>query len=119
MPKAPPMLSKMRSGHGSQDVSGVPMIMSKGDGGRRGFFSASSLPGFLFGEVEREIVGIELGNNWELVIGNWEIHGGGEKMKKNRHSFLCRFPQMAPNVDAQNRRSWNNVNPTVNLHESK
>ncbi|KAM1688569.1 hypothetical protein ACFX2K_036424 [Malus domestica] len=29
-----------------------------------------------------------------------EIHGGGEKMKENRHSFLCRFPQTASNVDA-------------------
>ncbi|KAM1603460.1 hypothetical protein ACFX1Z_030055 [Malus domestica] len=24
-------------------------------------------------------------------------------MKENRHSFLYRFPQTAPNVDAQNR----------------
>ncbi|KAM1054230.1 hypothetical protein PS2_001591 [Malus domestica] len=25
-------------------------------------------------------------------------------MKENRHSFSCRFPQTAPNVDAENRR---------------
>ncbi|KAM2834997.1 hypothetical protein PS2_031961 [Malus domestica] len=38
-------------------------------------------------------------------------------MKENRDSFSYRFPQTAPNVDAQNRMSWNNVNPTVNLHK--
>ena len=27
-----------------------------------------------------------------------------EKMKENQHSFLYRFPQTVPNVDAQNRR---------------
>ncbi|KAM1800892.1 hypothetical protein ACFX11_032567 [Malus domestica] len=48
-----------------------------------------------------------------------QIHDGGEKLKENRHSFLYRFPQTAPNVDAQNRRSWNNENSTVNLQESK
>ncbi|CAN6541731.1 unnamed protein product [Malus baccata var. baccata] len=51
------------------------------------------------------------------VLVGMGIHGGGEEMKENRHSFLCRFPQTTPNVDAQNWRSWNNVNPTVNLHE--
>ncbi|KAM1419580.1 hypothetical protein ACFXTO_023107 [Malus domestica] len=43
------------------------------------------------------------------------IHGGDENLRENQHSFSCRFPQTAPNVNAQNRRSWNNVNPTVNL----
>ncbi|RXH68064.1 hypothetical protein DVH24_028211 [Malus domestica] len=45
------------------------------------------------------------------------IHNGGVKLRDNRHNFSCRFPQTAPNVDAQNRRSWNNVNLTENLHE--
>ncbi|TQE10018.1 hypothetical protein C1H46_004308 [Malus baccata] len=41
------------------------------------------------------------------VLRSWvvQIHGGEmKKMKENQHSFSCRFPQTAPNVDAQNRR---------------
>ncbi|KAM1800579.1 hypothetical protein ACFX11_032284 [Malus domestica] len=54
-----------------------------------------------------------------VCVSVWvlQIHGGGENLRNDRHSFSCRFPQTAPNVDAQNRRSWNNVNPTVNLQE--
>ncbi|RXH80986.1 hypothetical protein DVH24_004900 [Malus domestica] len=56
---------------------------------------------------------------------NGVCEGFLEKPKEGGSGFLgfCRFTvdngDTAPNVDAQNRRPWNNVNPTVNLQESK
>ncbi|KAM1146161.1 hypothetical protein COP2_039214 [Malus domestica] len=59
---------------------------------------------FLIGGFEVETTRHKKKENlWVLILQILQIHGGGEKMKENRHSFLCRFPQTVPNVDAQNR----------------